>query len=55
MQVTVRLSESAQAFLAGALDLIEAVENADPALVTDEILAANAKLQAVVDERRGEL
>ena len=53
--IHVKLSDTAGEFLAAALDLIEAVQTADPALVTDEILAALGRLEAVIDARRGEL
>jgi len=41
--------------LAAVLDLMDAVQNADPTLVTDEILEAAGRLEDVVGEHRGNL
>jgi hypothetical protein len=53
--IHVKLSVSAQEFLARTLDLMVAIREADPALVADEILEAAAALTALVEEHQGEL
>lgn len=53
--IHVRLSESAQEFLATTLDLLQEIADADEALVTDGILEAAARVLAVVEEHPGEL
>ena len=55
MTIQIRMSKSMQEFLAASLDLLQAIEHADPVLVTDEISQAAAALWAVVDRNRGEL
>lgn len=50
-----RLSDSMQQYLTASLDLLEAVLNADEALVTDEILNAAEELQAVIENQSGNL
>jgi hypothetical protein len=51
----VKLSEHWAPFVAAALDLLQAVEQSDAALVTDEISVKACALRHVVNESIGEL
>jgi hypothetical protein len=51
--IEVRLSESAQEFMAAALDLLQTVVRADPALLEDSIEDAAQRLLDVVERNRG--
>lgn len=45
--VRIRLADAAPEFVAGALDLLAAVEESDPVLVTDAALEAAAELRRI--------
>lgn len=53
--MTFRMSDSMQEFLAAALDLLQEVEHADDALVTDGILDAATRLRDVIEGHKGDL
>jgi hypothetical protein len=53
--VIIRLSQVAGEVLAASLDLLQAVEHSDQALVTDAILEAAERLRKLVDENPGDL
>jgi hypothetical protein len=52
--VTIRLADAAQAFVEHALDLLEAVETSDPALITDRAREAAEEFREFIDRERGE-
>lgn len=51
--ITVRLSEMFQPLLLAALDLLQEVEESDPALVTDAVASAATRFRSVVEEGQG--
>lgn len=53
--VYIRMSEAMQEFMVAALDLLEEVEHADRALITDEVLEAAEHLRNVIADYQGEL
>lgn len=53
--VHVKLSSIAERFMLAALDLLQAVEHADRALISDETLAAAERLRRIVDGAPGSL
>lgn len=55
LTMIVKLSDCAGPFLAATYDLVQAVENSDPMLVTDEIREATTALLEIVEKNRGEL
>lgn len=53
--VHVKLSSIAERFMLAALDLLQAVEHAAPALISDEALASAERLRQIVDGAPGSL
>jgi len=52
-EVVIRLADAAPDFTKAALDLLEAVQDSDQALVSDRIVQAAERFQRLIDRERG--